>query len=51
MLRVDDPAFAAAMRAYFERERRDSTPITRELHQQRSTWFNRLRWAASFYPR
>ena len=49
MLRVDDPAFAAMMRAYFKREQAASTPITRKLHKKRSTWFNRLRWALSFY--
>ena len=49
MLRVDDPAFAEMMRAYFEQECADSTPITRAVHNQRSTLFNRLRWAASFY--
>ena len=49
MLRVDDPEFAAMMRAYFEQECACSTPITRAVHKQRSTLFNRLRWAASFY--
>jgi cardiolipin synthase len=49
MLRVDDPAFAAMMRAFFEQECAASTPITRAVHEQRSSWFNRLRWALSFY--
>lgn len=49
MLRVDDPAFAAMMRDYFEQECAASTQITPELHKQRSTWFNRMRWAASFF--
>jgi cardiolipin synthase len=49
MLRVDDPAFAAILRDYFERECAASTAITPALHHQRSTWFNRLRWAASFF--
>ena len=49
MLRVDDPGFAAMMRAYFEEELADSTAITRAVHKARSTWFNRLRWAASFF--
>lgn len=49
MLRVDDPAFAAMMRDYFEEELAHSTPITRAVHKARSTWFNRLRWAASFF--
>ncbi|MCY7339129.1 MAG: phospholipase D-like domain-containing protein, partial [Sphingomonas bacterium] len=49
MLRVDDPAFATMMRAYFEQECANSTPITPALHKQRSSLFNRIRWAASFY--
>ncbi len=49
MLRVDDPEFAQMMRSYFEHERNASTPITAALHHQRSGWFNRLRWALSFY--
>ncbi len=49
MLRVDDPAFARQMRDYFEQECAASTSITRAVHRQRSTLFNRLRWAASFY--
>ncbi len=49
MLRVDDPGFAAMMRAYFDKERGASIEITRELHERRSSWFNRLRWALSFY--
>jgi cardiolipin synthase len=49
MLRVDDPRFATMMRAYFERECAASTPITRAVHKQRSTLFNRIRWALSFF--
>ena len=49
MLRVDDPAFAAMMRAYFEEECADSQPITKALHKRRSTLFNRLRWTLSFF--
>ncbi len=49
MLRVDDSDFAAMMRRYFEGEQAASIPITPELHKKRSTLFNRLRWALSFY--
>ena len=49
MLRVDDPDFARIMRIYFEHERGASTQITRAVHRKRSSWFNRLRWALSFY--
>ena len=34
MLRVDDRGFADMMRAYFEQEIANSTPITRDVHQQ-----------------
>ena len=49
MLRVNDPGFAGMMRRYFEGEQGASTPITPKLHKRRSTLFNRLRWALSFY--
>ncbi len=49
MLRVDDPGFAAMMRRYFERECANSTAITRTFHKQRSTLFNRIRWALGFF--
>jgi cardiolipin synthase len=49
MLRIDDPAFATMMRDYFEQECAASTRITPELHKRRSTLFNRIRWAASFF--
>lgn len=49
MLRVDDPAFAQMMRAYFEQEVAQSMPITPELHQKRSGWLTRLIQALSFF--
>jgi cardiolipin synthase A/B len=49
MLRVDDAGFAAMMRDYFEGELASCTPITRELHERRSTVLNKLRWALSFF--
>ena len=49
MLRVHDPAFARMMRTYFERECQNSIAITPAVHQRRSSLFNRIRWAASFY--
>ena len=50
MLRVDDPAFATMMRAYFERElRRLDADHAASCTSKRSTWFNRLRWAVSFF--
>lgn len=49
MLRVDDPAFAAMMRDYFEREVAVSLPITPELHSERSGLLTRLIQAISFF--
>ncbi len=44
MLRVDDPAFAAAMRAYVDGEIADSRAVTIESHRRMRTPFARLRW-------
>lgn len=44
MLRVEDPAFTAAMRGYFERELADSEHITAELHRKRAIPWRRLKW-------
>jgi cardiolipin synthase len=49
MLRINDPAFADAMRGYFERELKDCRWITPELHQQRATLWRRIKWAASHF--
>lgn len=47
MLRVEDAAFAAAMRAFVDGEIAQSAEITPALHRSRATWPRRLRWAAS----
>ena len=49
MLRVDDPAFATMLRAYFENELAACQPITAELHNKRSSWWIRLIQAISFF--
>ena len=49
MLRIDDSKFAQLMRTYFEGELAGCKQITPEVHRQRATLFNRLRWAASFF--
>lgn len=49
MLRIEDPEFAAQMRAYFERERLDSQQITMELHQKRATPWRRFKWTISHF--
>jgi cardiolipin synthase len=49
MLRVDDPAFAAAMRGFVEGEIAASDPVTLESHRRNRTWLNRLRWAIGYF--
>jgi cardiolipin synthase len=49
MLRIEDAAFAEAMRGYVERELADCRPITVELHKRRATWWRRVKWAASHF--
>lgn len=49
MLRIHDPGFAAAMRAYFERELAKCKQITPSLHRQRANPWRRLKWAISHF--
>lgn len=49
MLRVEDPAFAAAMRAYVDGEIAQSVEITREGHKAQRTFLNRIRWAFGYF--
>jgi cardiolipin synthase len=49
MLRVDDPAFADAMRRYVDGEIKQSVRITREGHRAKRTWFNRVRWGIAYF--
>ena len=49
MLRIDDPAFAAAMRGYFERELADCKWITPEVHRRRASPWRRIKWAISHF--
>ncbi|HEX8379273.1 MAG TPA: phosphatidylserine/phosphatidylglycerophosphate/cardiolipin synthase family protein, partial [Allosphingosinicella sp.] len=49
MLRIDDPAFAAAMRRFVDGEVADSEPITLESHRRNRTMLNRLRWAIGYF--
>ena len=44
MLRVEDPAFTAAIRGYFDREVANSEHITPELHRKRANPWRRLKW-------
>jgi cardiolipin synthase A/B len=49
MLRIEDAAFAEAMRGYFERELKDCRWITHELHHRRATLWRRVKWAVSHF--
>jgi cardiolipin synthase len=49
MLRIEDPAFVAAMRSYFEAELAASERITPELHRQRATLWRRIKWTLSHW--
>jgi cardiolipin synthase len=49
MLRVDDQAFAAAMRRFVDGEVANSEPITREKHKAQRSLFNRLRWGIGYF--
>jgi cardiolipin synthase len=49
MLRVEDREFAAAMRRFVDGEIADSRHITREVHQQQRTLFNRAKWAIAYF--
>jgi cardiolipin synthase len=49
MLRVEDAAFAAAMRRFVDGEIAASRQITVESHRKERTLLNRLRWALSYF--
>ena len=49
MLRVDDKAFAEAMRAYVEGEIANSTEITLEAHRKQRTLLNRIKWGIAYF--
>lgn len=49
MLRVEDQAFAAHVRAYVEGEIADSEEITPELYRARTGWWTRVKQAAAFF--
>jgi len=49
MLRIQDAAFAGAMRSYFERELADCREITPRLYRRRATVWRRIKWALSHF--
>ena len=49
MLRIKDAGFAAAMRAYFDRELEDCEWISPAVHKKRSNPWRRLKWAIAHF--
>jgi cardiolipin synthase len=49
MLRVEDAAFAKAMRRFVDGEIAQSRQITRDIHRAQRTWLNRLKWGLSYF--
>lgn len=49
MLRVDDKAFADAMRLYVDGEVANSTEITLEAHRMQRTLLNRIKWGIAYF--
>jgi cardiolipin synthase len=49
MLRVDDPAFAAAMHRFVDGEIAQSLQITPQVHRTQRSWLNRLKWSLSYF--
>ncbi|WP_267388465.1 phosphatidylserine/phosphatidylglycerophosphate/cardiolipin synthase family protein [Sphingomonas sp. GC_Shp_3] len=49
MLRIDDAAFAAHVRGYFDGEVVDSERITPELYTERTSWWTKIKQAAAFF--
>lgn len=49
MLRIDDEAFAARMRDYFDGEVRDSIQVTRAVYRQKAGLWRRIKWAISHW--
>jgi cardiolipin synthase len=49
MLRIDDPAFAARMRTYFDGEIADSRQITRAAYRERAGLWRRIKWAVAHW--
>jgi cardiolipin synthase len=49
MLRIDDPAFAAAMHRFVDGEIAQSRHITPELHRAQSSLVNRVKWGVAYF--
>lgn len=48
MVRIEDAALAAQLRGFIDGHLAGAEEITPALHRRRATWFNRLRWGASW---
>ena len=49
MLRIEDKALAQRMRELIDHMQEHSLAITPDLHRQRATWLNRLRWRLCYW--
>ncbi len=49
MLRIEDAELAERMRGFIAQHLPWSTPVTRSLHRQRRTVWNRIRWTLSWF--
>jgi len=49
MLRIEDPAFAEAMRLYVDGEVANSTEITIAAHRRQRTLLNRIKWGLAYF--
>ncbi len=49
MLRVDDPAFAAAMHRFVDGEIENSVRITPESHRAQRSWLKRIIWGVAYF--
>lgn len=49
MLRIDDPAFAAAMRKFVDGEVANSLHVTLEQHKARRSLLNRVKWGVAYF--
>ena len=49
MLRIEDAAFAAHLRDYYEGELAHSAEISLEGHRDRGGWLDRIRWGIAYF--
>lgn len=49
MVRIEDAELAARMREVVSHMAQSSKPITREWHDKRATWINRVKWRAAWF--